>query len=64
MKETLSPDVYKKVNYYIDRGKKIDPETADAVAAAVKTWAIGKGITHYTHWFQPLTGATAEKHDT
>ncbi len=64
MKETLSPDVYKKVNYYIDKGKKIDTETADAVAAAVKTWAMTKGITHYTHWFQPLTGATAEKHDT
>ncbi len=64
MKETLSPDVYKKVNYYIDKGKKIDSETADAVATAVKTWAISKGITHYTHWFQPLTGSTAEKHDT
>ncbi len=64
MKETLSPDVYKKVNHYIDKGKKIDSETADAVAAAVKTWAMAKGITHYTHWFQPLTGATAEKHDT
>jgi glutamine synthetase len=64
MKETLSPDVFKKVNYYIDKGKKIDTETADAVAAAVKTWAMSKGITHYTHWFQPLTGATAEKHDT
>jgi len=64
MKETLSPDVYKKVNYYIDKGKKIDSETADAVAAAVKTWAMSKSITHYTHWFQPLTGSTAEKHDT
>jgi len=64
MKETLSPDVYKKVNYYIDKGKKIDSETADAVAAAVKTWAMVKSITHYTHWFQPLTGSTAEKHDT
>ncbi len=64
MQETLSPDVYEKVKYYIDKGKKIDPETADAVAAAVKTWAISKSITHYTHWFQPLTGATAEKHDT
>ena len=63
MKETLSPDVYKKVKYYIDNGKKIDSETADAVAAAVKSWAISQGITHYTHWFQPLTGATAEKHD-
>ncbi|HBH22048.1 MAG TPA: glutamine synthetase type III [Cytophagales bacterium] len=63
MKETLSPDVYKKVKYYIDNGKKIDSDTADAVAAAVKSWAISQGITHYTHWFQPLTGATAEKHD-
>ncbi len=64
MKETLSPDVYERVKYCIDKGKKIDPETADAVGAAVKTWAISKRITHYTHWFQPLTGATAEKHDT
>jgi glutamine synthetase len=64
MKETLSPNVYNKVNYFIDKGKKIDSETADAVAAAVKTWAMTKGITHYTHWFQPLTGSTAEKHDT
>jgi len=64
MKETLSPDVYDRVKYCIDKGKKIDSETADAVGAAVKTWAISKSITHYTHWFQPLTGATAEKHDT
>ncbi|MFC2126122.1 glutamine synthetase III [Bacteroidota bacterium] len=63
MKETLSPDVYKKVQYFIRKGKKIDPETADAVAAAVKTWAMAKGCTSYTHWFQPLTGSTAEKHD-
>jgi glutamine synthetase len=63
MQQILSPDVYKKVKFYIDKGKKIDAETADAVAAAVKTWALSKGITHYTHWFQPLTGATAEKHD-
>lgn len=63
MKGTLSPDVYKKVKYYIDNGKKIDTDTADAVAAAVKSWAMGMGITHYTHWFQPLTGSTAEKHD-
>ncbi len=63
MESTLSPDVYKKMKYYIQNGKKIDGDTADAVAAAVKTWAIDKGATHYTHWFQPLTGATAEKHD-
>lgn len=63
MKATLSPDVFKKVKHYIDHGKKIDAETADAVAAAVKSWAMSSGITHYTHWFQPLTGSTAEKHD-
>jgi glutamine synthetase len=63
MKATLSPEVYKKVVYAIKQGKKIDIETADAVATAVKLWAISKGCTHYTHWFQPLTGATAEKHD-
>ena len=63
MKESLSPDVFKKVKYSIENGKKIDEETADAVAAAVKTWAISQGVTTYTHWFQPLTGSTAEKHD-
>ena len=63
MRSTLVPDVYKRVRQAVLKGKKIDEETADAVAAAVKNWAIGKGITHYTHWFQPLTGATAEKHD-
>ena len=63
MEATLSPDAFKKVKHYINNSKKIDPDTANAVAAAVKTWAISKGVTHYTHWFQPLTGATAEKHD-
>ena len=63
MRSTLSPDIFKKVMYAIEKGKKIDMETADAVAAAVKSWAMSKGITHYTHWFQPLTGTTAEKHD-
>jgi len=63
MKASLSPDVFKKIKLAIDKGKKIDMETADQVASAVKTWAISKGVTHYTHWFQPLTGATAEKHD-
>lgn len=64
MRENLAPETYKKVEYAIQNGKKIDEATADAVASAVKNWAIPKGITHYTHWFQPLTGATAEKHDT
>ncbi|MEP2023112.1 MAG: glutamine synthetase III [Reichenbachiella sp.] len=63
MRASLSSEVFKKVDKAIKRGKKIDAETAEAVAAAVKTWAMSKGVTHYTHWFQPLTGATAEKHD-
>jgi len=63
MQATLAPDVYKEVKHCIDKGKKINIETANAVAAAVKSWAIDNGISHYTHWFQPLTGATAEKHD-
>ncbi|RLD24545.1 MAG: glutamine synthetase type III, partial [Bacteroidetes bacterium] len=63
MRASLSTDNYKKVKNAIDKGLKIDAELADAVASAAKAWAIDKGITHYTHWFQPLTGATAEKHD-
>ena len=63
MRASLSPDVFKKVKAAIDKGSKIDPQSADSVATAAKVWAIDKGITHYTHWFQPLTGATAEKHD-
>lgn len=63
MKETLAPSVFKKVMEAVDKGSKIDPATAEEIASAVKTWAIGKGVTHYTHWFQPLTGSTAEKHD-
>lgn len=64
MKENLSPDVFKSVDHAIKKGKKIDQDTANAIAAAVKIWAMSKGCSHYTHWFQPLTGATAEKHDT
>ncbi|MEM7552325.1 MAG: glutamine synthetase III [Bacteroidota bacterium] len=64
MKSTLAPDVYKRVSHAIEKGKKVDTEAADAVASAVKMWAMNKGVTHYTHWFQPLTGSTAEKHDT
>lgn len=63
MKATLAPDTFKKVESAIKKGKKIDLEAANEVASAVKIWAISKGSTHYTHWFQPLTGATAEKHD-
>lgn len=64
MKAALSPAVFQKVTQDVRVGEKIDPVTADAVASAVKAWAINKGATHYTHWFQPLTGGTAEKHDT
>ncbi|MCH7409311.1 glutamine synthetase III [Belliella sp. DSM 111904] len=63
MKESLAPTVYKKVEEAIEKGAKIDPSTAEEIASAVKTWALSKGVTHYTHWFQPLTGSTAEKHD-
>lgn len=63
MRASLSPAVYKKVSQAIKNHEKVDEETADAVASAVKSWAISKGATHFTHWFQPLTGGTAEKHD-
>ncbi len=64
MRTALSSETFKKVDKAIRKGTKIDESTAEDVAAALKTWAMNKGITHYTHWFQPLTGATAEKHDT
>ena len=63
MRSTLSPAVFGKVSQANIQGERIDETTADAVAIAVKSWAIGKGVTHFTHWFQPLTGGTAEKHD-
>ncbi|MEM6523350.1 MAG: glutamine synthetase III [Bacteroidota bacterium] len=64
MQALLAPDVFKQVKKSIDQGLKIDEVTADAVASAAKAWALSKGVTHFTHWFQPLTGTTAEKHDT
>lgn len=63
MREFIATDAYKQLVNTIENGEKISPELADAVASAMKAWAISKGCTHYTHWFQPLTGATAEKHD-
>ncbi len=63
MRSTLSPAVFGKVSQANIQGERIDETTADAVAIAVKSWAISKGATHFTHWFQPLTGGTAEKHD-
>ena len=63
MKATLSADVYKSLKKTIDEGARLDIGVANSVATAMKDWAISKGATHYTHWFQPLTGITAEKHD-
>lgn len=63
MKATLSSDVYQSLKKTIDEGKQLDISVANAVASAMKDWAIKQGATHYTHWFQPLTGITAEKHD-
>lgn len=63
MKKHLTPQVYKEVQNAIENGQKLDRKIADYVALGMKEWAMIKGATHYTHWFQPLTGATAEKHD-
>ncbi|MDA8164616.1 MAG: glutamine synthetase III [Desulfobacteraceae bacterium] len=63
MKERLPKETYKALRETIDRGAALKPEVAAVVANAMKDWAIEHGATHYTHWFQPLTGATAEKHD-
>ena len=63
MRERLPREVYKSLTKTIATGKTIDASIADVVANAMKDWAIEKGATHYTHWFQPLTGVTAEKHD-
>lgn len=63
MRSRLPREVYKALIKTIEKGRTIDPAIADVVANAMKDWAIEKGATHYTHWFQPLTGVTAEKHD-
>jgi glutamine synthetase len=63
MRATLAAAVFKKVSQAIKNHEKIDEATADAVASAAKSWAMAKGATHFTHWFQPMTGGTAEKHD-
>ena len=63
MKATLSDEVYRSLKKTIDEGARLDPAVADAVAVAMKDWAVAHGATHFTHWFQPLTGITAEKHD-
>ena len=63
MQERLPKKVYKDLKKTIEEGKELDLATADVIAHEMKEWAIEKGATHYTHWFQPLTGVTAEKHD-
>ena len=63
MRARLPKNIYKKLRATIDGGKELDPSIADVVANAMKDWAIEKGATHYCHWFQPMTGITAEKHD-
>ena len=63
MKQYLTSDAYKGVRDAVQHGTKIDRKLADYIAMGMKEWALSKGVTHYTHWFQPLTGATAEKHD-
>ena len=63
MRARLSAKVYKSLRKTIDENEKLDPEVAEAVAVEMRDWAVEKGATHFTHWFQPLTGVTAEKHD-
>lgn len=63
MRSHLSTDVFERLIACIEKGEKIDHDTADAVATALKSWAMGRGATHFTHWFHPLRGTTAEKHD-
>ena len=63
MRQTLPKEIYKSLRQTIEEGLPLDPQVAEVVASAMKDWAIAKGATHFTHWFQPLTGITAEKHD-
>ncbi|SMB99012.1 glutamine synthetase catalytic region [Hymenobacter roseosalivarius DSM 11622] len=63
MRATMPGEYFKKLQSAVKQGTPVEHGVADAVASAMKTWAMAKGATHYTHWFQPLTGATAEKHD-
>ena len=63
MKNRLPKYIYKSLLMTIDEGQRLDLTIADSVAMAMKEWAVDRGATHFTHWFQPLTGSTAEKHD-
>jgi hypothetical protein len=63
MREKLPREAYQNLIKTLEQGKKLPKETAEAIASSVKEWAVSKGVTHFCHWFQPLTGLTAEKHD-
>ena len=63
MENYLPTDAFAEVKQVMEHGGELSKETANVVARAMKNWALEKGATHYTHWFQPLTGFTAEKHD-
>ena len=63
MRERLAKETYRQVQATMENGKRLDDDAARIVANAMKDWAIEKGATHFTHWFQPMTGITAEKHD-
>lgn len=63
MREKLPKDAYQNLLRTLEQGKKLPKETAEAIASAIKEWAVAKGVTHFCHWFQPMTGLTAEKHD-
>ncbi|NTV46650.1 MAG: glutamine synthetase III, partial [Chlorobiales bacterium] len=63
MREKLPKDVFSSLKKTIETGEKLDPKIAGVVAHAMKEWALEHGASHYTHWFQPMTGTTAEKHD-
>jgi len=63
MRQSMTKEAFKSVQSAIEHGTKIDRKIANQVASAMKDWALSKNATHYTHWFQPLTGVTAEKHD-
>ena len=63
MKERLPKETYQSMKKTMEQGLSLDASTAQIVANAMKDWALEKGATHYTHWFQPMTGVTAEKHD-
>src|SRR3954454_15936987 len=63
MREKLPRDAYQNLLKTLDHGKKMPRETADAIALVIREWAVSMGATHFCHWFQPMTGLTAEKHD-